>query len=167
MTAPARRRLLAVLAGGALGAGWAPLQAAPAAPGEAVAWPRVKLLDGSDWGPAQTQGKAVVAVFWSITCPFCMRHNAHLEALRQASAGRPLVLIGSVHENDPPAVRALMARRGWRFDVTTDHAPMAAALSLRRLTPLTISVDREGRLKQVIPGEMSADDMRGLLALAG
>jgi hypothetical protein len=42
---------------------------------------------------------------------------------------------------------------------------MAAALSMRRLTPLTVTVDRQGRLKQVIPGEMTADDMLGLLAL--
>jgi thiol-disulfide isomerase/thioredoxin len=163
---PDRRRLLAALAGSALGGSASPLRAAPAAPGEAVAWPQVALLDGRDWGAAQAQGKAVVVVFWSITCPYCMRHNQHLESLRQAAAGRPLVLMSSVHENDPPAVRALMARHGWHFDVTLQHAAMAAALSQRRLTPLTITVDRQGRLKQVIPGEMSAEDMRGLLMLA-
>ena len=160
-----RRRLLATLAGSALGAAALPLRAAPAVPGEAVVWPEVQLLDGRGWGAAQTQGKAVVVVFWSISCPYCMRHNQHLENLRQTAAGRPLAVVSSVHENDPPAVRALMARQGWRFDVTLQYAAMAAALSLRRLTPLTFTVDRQGRLKQVIPGEMSADDMRGLLAL--
>ena len=103
-----RRRSLAALAGTALGAAaWRPLLAAPAAPGEPVSWPQVRLLDGSPWGAAQADGKAVVAVFWSTTCPFCRRHNAHVEKLRQAAAGQPLELITIARENDPAGGAAL------------------------------------------------------------
>ena len=166
MTRFDRRRSLAALAGTALGAAaWRPLLAAPAAPGEPVIWPQVRLLDGSSWGAAQADGKAVVAVFWSTTCPFCRRHNAHVEKLRQAAAGQPLELITIARENDPPAVQGYMARHGWHFAVTLDSAPMAAALSARKLIPLTITVDRRGRLKQVIPGEMTEDDVLDLLKL--
>jgi hypothetical protein len=42
---------------------------------------------------------------------------------------------------------------------------MSAALSARKLVPLTVTVDRRGRLKQVIPGEMSEDDVLDLLKL--
>ena len=162
-----RRRSLALVAGMALGpAAWLPLLAAPAAPGEPVRWPQVRLLDGSPWGPARTDGKAVVAVFWSLTCAFCQRHNAHIEKLHQLVQGQALELITIVRENDAPAVREHMARHGWHFAVTLDNAPMAAALSLRKLTPLTVSVNRDGRLKQVIPGEMSEDDVLGLRRLA-
>ena len=49
--------------------------------------------------------------------------------------------------------------------VTLDNVSMSAALSARKLVPLTVTVDRRGRLKQVIPGEMSEDDVLDLLKL--
>lgn len=161
-----RRRLLLALAGSGLGAAWAPLRAAPAAPGEAVQWPQVRLLDGAGWSAAQADGKAVVAVFWSTTCPFCRRHNAHVEKLRQAAVGRPLEVITIARENDPSAVQRYLARQGWQFAVTLDQAPMRGALSTRNMIPLTVTVDRHGRLKQVIPGEMFEEDVLDLLKLA-
>lgn len=163
MTRLHRRTCLAALAGGLLAG---PLRAAPAAPGEAVQWPQVRLLGGTPWGSAQADGKAVVAVFWSTTCPFCRRHNAHLERLRQAADGLPLEIITIARDGDPQAVQRTMARHGWSFAVTLDQMPMRSALSTRNMMPLTVTVDRQGRLKQVIPGEMFEDDVMGLLKLA-
>jgi hypothetical protein len=131
-----------------------------------VQFPQVLLLEGGTWGAAQAEGRAVVAVFWSITCAYCRSHNAHIETLRRAACGLPLEPITIAHENDANAVRAAMARHGWHFAATLDYPPMAAALSQRRLTPLTVSVDRRGRLKQLIPGEMSEDDVLELRRLA-
>ena len=163
-----RRRVVAATLGAAAAsaAPW-PCAAAPAQPGQAVAWPEVRLLDGSRWGSADARGNAVVVVFWSVTCPYCQRHNAHLERLRQLAAGKRLLVLGVAREPDAEAVRRKMAQHGWRFAVTLDDAPMAQALSLRRLVPLTVTVDREGRLQQVIPGEMFEDDVLELLRLAG
>lgn len=162
-----RRQGLAWLAGSVMApAAWSPVRAAPAAPGEAVVWPQVSLLGGGAWGPAHTEGKAVVAVFWSVTCPYCQRHNNHVEALRRATQGQALELITIARETDASVVQRHVQRRSWQFAVTLDNPPMAAALSMRRLTPLTVTVDRQGRLLQVIPGEMSEDDVLGLRKLA-
>ena len=40
-----------------------------------------------------------------------------------------------------------------------DQGPMAAALSSRKVIPLTVTVDRQGRLRQEIPGEMFEEDV--------
>ena len=162
-----KRRLLL-----AAGLGW-PLVAAlprgwavPAAPGEGVQWPEVRLLDGSRWAPPP--GHAVVVVFWSATCEFCLRHNAHVEKLHRAAAGRPLAVLGVCKDDSATVARRHIADHGYTFPVTLDAAPMAAVLSTRRITPLTVTVDRQGRLKQVIPGEMFEDDVMELLKrLAG
>lgn len=137
--------------------------AAPAAPGEAVVWPEVTLLDGRHW--VAVPGQAVVVVFWSTTCPFCRRHNQHVERLH-AAAGSRLQVLGVARERDADAVRRYAAGQGYSFPITTDHAPMAAALTARKMIPLTVTVDRQGRLKQVIPGEMFAEDVMGLVQLA-
>lgn len=131
----------------------------PAQKGQAVQWPEVTLLDGSRWGAAQAQGKSVIVVFWSTTCPFCLRHNAHLEKLRRAAAGKPLEILTVARERDPAAVKAYLARHGYAFQVTLDHAPLAAALSQRNVIPLSVQVDRQGRLQQVVPGEMFEEDV--------
>jgi len=127
--------------------------------GQAVVWPDVTLLDGTRWGAAQAQGKQVVVVFWSTTCPFCLRHNEHIEKLRRAAAGRALEIITVARDKDPAAVKAYLARHGYGFQVTMAQDAMAAALSPRKVIPLTVTVDRQGRLGQVIPGEMFEDDV--------
>jgi hypothetical protein len=141
--------------------------ALPAAPGETVRWPDVRLLDGARWLPPP--GHAVVATFWSATCEYCVRHNARLEKLhRAAAAGRPLVVLGVCKDASAAIARRHIDELGYSFPNTLDAAPLAAVLSTRRITPLTVTVDREGRLKQVIPGEMSEDDVMELLErLAG
>ena len=133
--------------------------------GQAVVWPEVTLLDGTRWGPAQAQGKQVIVVFWSTTCPFCLRHNAHIEKLRRAAAGRPLEIITVARDKDPAAVKAYLARYGYGFQVTMAQDAMTAALPTRKVIPLTVTVDRQGRLGQVIPGEMFEDDVMEWLRL--
>lgn len=155
-----RRHALAALAAAGLTAGgMGRAQARPAAPGETVRWPDVALLDGSPWGAERARGKAVVVVFWSTTCPFCLRHNAHIEKLRRAAIGRPLEILTVARDKDPAAVRAYLERHGYGFAVTMAQQPMSAALYERRVIPVTVLVDRQGRLKQAIPGEMFEEDV--------
>ncbi len=162
-----REHLAALAAAAALSVPWVrPARAAPAQPGERVAWPDVPLLDGGRFGAGQAAGRAMVVVFWSTTCPFCRAHNKHVQKLHQAAQGRPLTVLGVARETRADEVRAYARAQGYGFPITTATAPMAEALSTRRLIPLTVTVDRQGRLKQVIPGEMLEEDVLELLALA-
>jgi thiol-disulfide isomerase/thioredoxin len=138
----------------------------PAQPGRAVAWPQVDLLDGTRLDMASAPSRPVVAVFWSTTCPFCRRHNQHVEKLHRAAAARGLLVLGIARDRDPAKVRAYAQAQGYTFPITLDHAPMAAALSSRNIIPLTVTVDRQGRLLQVIPGEMFEEDVLDLARLA-
>lgn len=154
---PSRRAFLATAASCVA----APTLAAPAAAGETVRWPEVTLLDGTRWAPAA--GRAQVVVFWSISCPFCKRHNVHVDKLYRASGdGGPQVLTVS-RDRDAAAVRRYLAANGYAFPVSLDHDALAAALAARRVIPLTLLIDRQGRLKQAIPGEMFEEDVMELL----
>jgi thiol-disulfide isomerase/thioredoxin len=141
-----------------------PSSAAPAAPGEPVRWPEVTLLDGARWTPAPERAKVVV--FWSVSCPFCKRHNAHIDKLHRAAGdGGPQVLT-VVRDRDAAAVRRYLATNGYAFPVTLDQDALSAALVSRRIIPLTMLIDRQGRLKQAVPGEMFEEDVMELLRLA-
>lgn len=145
---------------------WALADAAPAAKGERVAWPApLPLLGGGQWRPVP--GQATIVVFWSTTCPFCQRHNQHVQKLHEALAGRAATVLGAARDRDEAAVAAYRARHGLSFPVTLAWRELAATLSPRRVIPLTVTVDRDGRLHEVIPGEMFESDVLGLAALAG
>jgi len=148
-----------------LAAPWAAADAVPARRGERVVWPAsVPLVGGGHWQPVP--GQATIVVFWSTTCPFCKRHNQHVEKLHQALQGRPATVLGAARDRDPEAVRRHMASHGLSFPVTLAWQGLAAALSDRNMIPLTVTVDRDGRLREVIPGEMFESDVLGLAALA-
>jgi thiol-disulfide isomerase/thioredoxin len=159
-----RRHLLSCLAGAAVQGQTA--RAAPAQQGQAVLWPQVQLLGGGSFGPAQAAGRAVVVVFWTTTCPFCKRHNPHIEKLHRAAAGRNLVVLGVAREQDPALVQRYAQGQGYTFPITLDHQAMAAALSFRQVIPLTLTVDRQGRLQQALAGEMFEEDVLELLKWA-
>jgi thiol-disulfide isomerase/thioredoxin len=125
----------------------------------------VRLLDGQPFGTAERAGRALVVVFFSTTCPFCRRHNRHLQRL-YAEAPPGLAVLGVARETDAARVRRHAAAEGYRFPITLEAEPLAAALSRRRLVPLTVTIARDGTLRQVIPGEMSEEDMLALARLA-
>lgn len=144
----------------------APLLAAPTPAGQMVPWPEVKLLDGRQLAPSSWLGLAAVVVFWSTTCPFCRRHNQHVEKLHRAAAGKPLRVLGVARERDAAEVQKYAAAQGYSFPITLDSQPLAQVLSTRNLIPLTVTIDRQGHLKQVLPGEMFEEDLLEMLALA-
>lgn len=179
--APRRRVLQALglaacVGSGSLGA-WGTARAAsaaeplPTSPPEPVAWPAVRLLDGSLLDPGHWRDRAAVVVFWSTTCPFCRRHNQHVEKLHRAAQAQPataaaLSVLGVARERDADVVRRHAQAQGYSFPITLDTAPLAAVLSPRRVIPLTVAVRRDGRVHQVLPGEMFEEDVMELLRLA-
>lgn len=160
------QRALALVAGCWL-AGWqggAMGKGSVVATGERVGWPEIRLLDGRVLAAPALRQRATVLVFFSTTCPFCKRHNQHVQKLatHAASAGLALQVLGVAQDRDADDVRRHMAQHGLRFDVSLDEQPLRASLSPRRIIPLTCVLDREGRLRELIPGEMSEDDVLGL-----
>lgn len=134
----------------------------PAAIGDTVRWPTVRLLDGSPIAPTHWQGQAAVIVFFSTTCPFCRRHNQHLNRLAAQAGAMPLKVLGVAQDTDPHSVRRYLARERLAFAVTLDEPAMRQALTLRRSVPLTCAIDRQGVLRELIPGEMFEADVMGL-----
>lgn len=164
--APAWSRRGALAALPALAAApWARAEPAPPQPGQLVTWPEcIRLLDGSPWQPPPA-GVAQVVVFWSTSCPFCRRHNVHVQKLQQQLGPGGPTLLTAARDRDPEAVRRYLAQAGYGFPVTMDWRPLAGALSTRNVIPLTVTVDRQGRLREVIPGEMFEEDVLALAAL--
>lgn len=132
-----------------------------------VAWPaEVRLLGGGQIDGSALNTRPVVAVFWSHTCPFCQRHNAHVEKLHRAAAGSRLLVLGIAVDGSRAQIEELVRREGYTFPVTRDAAALAAMFDTRRVTPRTYAVEAGSRLVAALPGEMFEDDVMELLRLA-
>jgi thiol-disulfide isomerase/thioredoxin len=135
----------------------------------ALRWPSLTRLDGEPWTvPVAADGRpcAVVAVIWSTTCPFCRRHNAHVEKLHRAAAGRSLVVVTAAIDRDTRLVAPYLRDTGYTFPVVREHDRLRALFTDRRVIPFTATVDREGRVRERLPGEMFEEDVMGFLKLA-
>lgn len=162
-----RRRWLRGLAGCA----GAPLLASTAraqGAGDAAPfeWPEIVLLDGPTWAPETWRDRAAVVVLWATWCPFCHRHNPHVEKLWQAVRGGPMRVLGVSLDRDPERVRRHVRERGYTFPMTMATDALRTRLVQHRVTPTTVTFDRRGRLLQRIPGEMFEEDVLGLARLA-
>ncbi|MFT7771726.1 TlpA family protein disulfide reductase [Roseateles sp.] len=154
----------------ALLAGLLALGAAQADPGNAAPFahcpggvPKVDIqgrpIDAGFWrrGP-------VLAVFWSVDCGFCQRHNASLDRILSERPGA--AVLGVAVDEDPEAVRRAVERRGYRFPIIVDGSGDCALrpqLTARRLVPMTCWLGDAPTQPRCIPGEMSDDDLRSLL----
>lgn len=151
-----RRDCLAVGAGLLLAAG---ARAEPAQIGAEVAWPSIRLLDGTLVDPGAWRGQPAFVVFWATYCPFCKRHNAHVDKMYRSLQGSGLRVLGVALDTDEKLVRQYMASNQYRFPVTLDGGLVRRQFTSRRVIPLTCLVDRQGRLVQSIPGEMFEEDV--------
>jgi hypothetical protein len=163
-----RRTVLRALAVGPVAAWCRPAPGAPAAGGaEApVNWPALTRLDGEPWRvPSAADGRpcAVVAVIWSTTCPFCLRHNAHVDKLHRLADGRALAVVTAALDHDTGRVPEYLRRHGYRFPVVREADRLRALFTARRIIPFTVTVARDGRVQERVPGEMAEDDVLGLL----
>lgn len=140
---------------GAVAASWAagPL---PAQPLMRLPWPELRFIDGSVLPAADWNDVAAVVMVFATWCPFCQRHNAHVQALHQAHAGAHLRVIGAAIDRDPAVVRRYAERQGLGYPITMQGAALRELAGARAVIPTTIAVDRAGRLRTPIPGRCSA-----------
>jgi len=134
--------------------------------GPAIDWPPLHLLDGQTLTPASWTGQGAVVVFWAIHCPFCKRHNAHVDKLYRASRDLPLRVLGVALDSDVQVVRRYMDTNDYRFPVVVGGVGLRAQLTPLRVIPVTCVIEPLGRLQQVIPGEMFEDDVLALAQAA-
>lgn len=143
----------------------APAGLAVAAP-EFVNWPVMTLLDGQVLKPEDWRDMAAVLVFWTIGCPYCRRHNARIDRLYRTSVGANLRVLGVALDGDAAAVKRYMRAGNFSFPVLASMPGLRDQFTSRRMVPMTCLVDRQGRLRQQIPGEMAEDDVLGLADLS-
>jgi thiol-disulfide isomerase/thioredoxin len=129
-----------------------------------IVWPELHLADGTTLPSSAWVDTPAVVVFWEPWCPYCKRHNAHVEALYQSTLGKKIRILGATSETDVAKVRGYLQSNQFHFPIALVGAEFRAQFTSRRVIPMTCLVSAESRLLQAIPGEMSNADVLSLAA---
>jgi thiol-disulfide isomerase/thioredoxin len=171
MSAPSRRvwlhEAIALAAAAGLGSlASTALRAQSLPPPGAFDWPDLRLLDGTVLPASAWQDTGAVLVFWATHCPYCRRHNVHIDKLHRSLVGQPVRVLGLSSDRDPKLVQRYMQQQGLSFPVTLQSELIRTRLNLSRTIPTTVTLDRRGRPGMAIPGEMFEEDVMGLARAA-
>ena len=140
--------------------------AVPAASTAPIDWSGLRLLDDQGDGPAHWANLPVVVVFWATWCPYCKRHNAHVEKLYQYSQRQGFRVLGVTDETDREKIAHSVLVQQIHFPIALAASAFRTQFTSRRVLPLTCVVSAAGRLLQAIPGEMAFEDVMSLATLA-
>jgi thiol-disulfide isomerase/thioredoxin len=141
-----------------------PARDAPAI-GSPIAFPRTRLIDGTEREPGFWAGKLVVLELWATWCPFCRKQNPVLDQLYREHQSKGLEVLGLSIDRTEDEIKKYYAETGYRFPSARFDRSWWDAIGKPKGLPIVWVVGRNGRLLQVEIGEMFAEDIQDLARL--
>ncbi|MYN13109.1 redoxin family protein [Pusillimonas sp. TS35] len=134
--------------------------------GDQVTLPEIRLIDGTVLPTGHFKGKPVIVEYWASWCPYCARQNPYMQKLWQAAQGSGLeILTVSIDRVDKDAAD-YMGKHAYTFPVAMETPALRAVLGKVKVIPNIYVIEADGRVAEVIPGEMFEEDVLGLIKYA-
>src|ERR1700730_7906030 len=119
-------------------------------------------VDGKTFRLSDHMGKEVVLLdFWATFCEPCKAEFPHLQALYERQRGRGLLVVGVAMDGPETVadVPAFVKRFEIRFPVVLDDDSRIASLyNPKKSMPLSVIIDRAGRIAVVREGYNAGDE---------
>jgi len=134
---------------------------APALPplGSVLALPRIVLLDGRAYEPAQSEGRPLLVYWWASTCPFCALQSPSMEKLWQRQKDRGLQMVALSIDKKPEDAVAYLQKKGYTFPAAWASPEWRKTFPKPRGLPITLLRGRDGKLLLAERGQMFAEDV--------
>jgi peroxiredoxin len=134
-----------------------------------------KDVDGKTFRLSDHIGKSVILIdFWATWCEPCVAEMPHLQGLYDRNKGEGFVVVG-VSMDGPDSIAmvpSFVKRNGLTFPVVLDEdSRIASMYNPRKSAPLSVLIDRSGRIVVVREGynpgdgELIAADVQRILAV--
>ena len=123
-------------------------------------------LDGKSWSLSDLRGRAVLLNFWATWCEPCRAEMPSLQALAQRHAADGLVALTVNYQESDLTIRRFLEQTPITLPVLLDRDGAAAKAWTPRVFPSTVLVDRSGRPRRVVVGEVdwSGEDAKAWMA---
>ena len=115
---------------------------------------------------AQWRGKVLVLNFWATWCPPCLKEIPDFAAVSQRLADAPVQFVG-IGIDGVDKMRSFQARQQVPYPLLVgDSALLASAAALAQVAqglPLTLILDRDGKLHRVKLGTLNQSELEGTI----
>jgi thiol-disulfide isomerase/thioredoxin len=118
--------------------------------------PRLKLddIDGRRWDLVALQGKVVLINFWATWCEPCRAEMPSLDEAARRHAAEGLTVLAVNFKESASTIQRFLAQTTIELPILLDRDGAAARAWRTRIFPSTVLVDRLGRARGVVVGEM-------------
>jgi thiol-disulfide isomerase/thioredoxin len=114
---------------------------------------------GAEKSIADMKGRVVVLNIWATWCPPCRREMPDLHRIDSAFSERGATVV-ALSDEEPQTVRQFLDTHGYRFTTGT-FTSMPPAVSSIGTRPVTILIDRDGRVADMAVGARGYDFFHG------
>lgn len=120
---------------------------------------RLKDIHGRWLGLSDYKGKVVLINFWATWCPPCRQEIPDLTKLQRQYRNRGLQIIGITYPPETlPEVRGFGRKFKINYPVAIGTKANKAQFTSSETLPVTVVIDRDGAVRDVIEGIMYADE---------
>lgn len=112
------------------------------------------LLDGRPASLAELRGKVVLVNFWATWCPYCRHEMPDMQRYWQEHRERGFEIVAFAQDDDVQTVQRFLAEKGYHFPVAMADASHGAAFGGVSRLPTSFLIDRQGRLRKKISGQV-------------
>ena len=113
----------------------------------------LKDINGSTVRLSAYRGKVVLINFWATWCPPCRAEMPDLVRLQREYATQGLQIIGITYPpQNKTEVRRFASRLKVNYPIVLGNRQIRARFSSEEILPLTVVIDRDGKVKEVISG---------------
>ena len=119
--------------------------------------------DGKDYSLKQFQGKVVLINFFTFICGPCRQEMPHLNQIYQELKGQGFQILGIGLSSTPQQLKELVGQLGLTYPVLEGTNEVSKAYGGVELVPLTLIIDRQGKIVHKILGARSKADFESMI----
>ena len=121
-------------------------------------------MDGRTGTLESLRGKVVLVNFWATWCPYCRKEMPAMQRFYQDYQGRGFEILAISIDDDPAKVADFMREEGYTFPAMMADAEFRQAFGPISQVPMSMIIDRDGRLRHRIKGQVYYGRIEDLVA---
>ncbi|MGD0693812.1 MAG: redoxin domain-containing protein [Terriglobia bacterium] len=123
-------------------------------------------LGGRQFKLSDSRGRIVVLEFWASWCQPCQEELAAIQRMHDELASKGVVFLG-IDDESPETVKSFATGQGYNFPMLLDMDQTAHELYDIRWVPITVVIDRKGKIAARYVGAGGEAQLRRALKSAG
>lgn len=134
--------------------------------GDTVQLPSFTLLDGTTISAQSLKGKPVLIEYWASWCPFCKRQNPYWQKLHDSAKEKDIQILSVSIDKTQQEAQAYLEKNAYTFQAAMETPEMRQVFGKRKVIPKVFVIAPDGKVTEVIPGEMFEEDVVDLIKYA-